>query len=172
MVLRHLTALAGVLTLYACHGEATPSASGAVDGEEAVAHAGPFAPGVEPGSHPEELAIGGVRLHLDPDSCTLTSLRAEQIRSHRLALAPPCHFSAPPGAAPRVVPTDAGDVVIVESSRPSAAPDCDTGLQGLVVRAGEVRPASEVQEVTACPPYEWDDIMYHAFAFDTTDPAR
>ncbi|MCY1059036.1 hypothetical protein [Nannocystis sp. SCPEA4] len=162
MVLRHLTALAGVLTLYACRGEPTPSASGAVDAEGAVLHA----------SLPEDLAVGGVRLHLDPDSCALTSLRAEQIRSHRLALAPPCHFSAPPGAAPRVVTTAAGEVVIVESSRPSAAPDCDTGLQGLVVRAGEVRLASEIQEVTACPPYAWDDIMYHTFAFDRTDPAR
>jgi hypothetical protein len=176
MVLQSLTTLACALALVDCGGAAPMSAEPATPARRQAAptsgtRAGAPAAGSSSEASPE-LVVGDVRLRIHPDTCTLTSIRATRERIHRLALAPPCRFAEAPDGRTRVVRTAAGDVVLAERSVPLGGPDCETSLQAVVVGESDVRLSCEIQRVTACSPYEWDDLLYHTLALDTTGCTR
>lgn len=91
----------------------------------------------------------------------------------------PCQFAKGKDGAVRIVESEAGSVLIVESSRSEAAPspggatsDCDTRLRGVVVTAKGVQLSRDTQKVATCAPAHWDEKMFHVFSLQLVEPSR
>lgn len=169
MVLQAVTALLCLLALAGC-GENAPSppspVGGAPPADPPPSPSPPSAGPPESGPAGEELTLDDTRLRLDSPGCVLSSRRGGHARSARLGLPPPCRFATTRDARPRIVQTARGKVVLVESSRHATPPECDTVLQAVLVDADGMRVSHDTQAVTACPPFEWDEMMYQTFRFD------
>jgi hypothetical protein len=115
----------------------------------------------------EELYIDGVRLLLRSSECLLVAVTVGEEQLHRFEKFPgECHFAKDRDGQSWVVATDHGKAVLVESSVPKDAGNCDTALQVVVITEKGPMLSREVQRVSGCGPGPWDEMMVHVLASD------
>jgi hypothetical protein len=110
------------------------------------------------------IELDSVRLVLE--ECRLRYTSGQGAGAAELGLKPPCAFSRDRDGQPRIVRTERGPMVAVESSRPAPAPGegCETLIRGVLVEGGRVYLSEQTQSVAQCLPAVWDELMFHAFA--------
>ena len=133
---------------------------------EAEPDDGPAA--VEPASYDQSVEIDGVRLGLSAADCVLTaesssSETGEQRLVHRFEVPAACGFASDSTGAVRIVETDSGKAVMVESSRPLER-DCETVTRVVVLTKQGPRVSKAAQRVAMCLPFAWDEMMFHVLA--------
>lgn len=141
---------------------------GSVSDDGANDHAAIEAPRTEdepPASDAEELYVDGVRMTLQPSTCTFTATFLDHELGHHFEFPGACHFAPGPDGQPWIVPTDHGKAVLVEGSTPVDG-QCDTALQIVVVTERGPALSRQVQRVSGCGPGPWDEMMYHVLASD------
>lgn len=111
----------------------------------------------------QTIELDGVRLGLVANECLLTADFGEQRLTHRFEFPAACSFVSDSSGAIRVVTTDSGKAVMVESSRPIER-DCDTATRVVVITREGPRVSNAVQRVAMCAPFEWDEMMFHVLA--------
>jgi len=103
---------------------------------------------------------------LELTDCTLKVTRDGVSVQYRFDFPAECTISPGHEGRPRVVPTPAGQVVIVEASAaPSEAGGwCDTRFRAVIISATGVAVSDDVQSVGSCGPQVWDEKTYHVLA--------
>lgn len=129
---------------------------------EAEPNDGPDDP-VEPALADETVEIDGVTLGLVAADCGLTAEFGDQRLVHRFEFPAACSFATDSPGAVRVVATEAGRAVMVESSKPLDR-DCDTATRVVVITPQGPRVSKAVQRVAMCAPFAWDEMMFHVLA--------
>ena len=129
-------------------GASEPSGRGASSGEESV-------------------LLGNYQMTLD--GCALRYRSEDQSGTLELALPDPCSFSLNSEGGVRIVETQQGRVIAVESSRAAKLPGgrCDTRIRAIVLAGKALRLSARTQRVAQCLPAVWDELMFHAFAAET-----
>ncbi|PRQ06736.1 hypothetical protein [Enhygromyxa salina] len=115
------------------------------------------------GDAPEKIELKGVLLGLDPDDCVLIAELGSQRLEHSFEFPAACHFATDAAGRPRMVETDTGPALIVESSKPIGQ-DCDTALRVVVITSAGPRLSKAEQHVAMCAPSDWDELMFHVLA--------
>ena len=118
---------------------------------------------VEPASYDQSVEIDGVRLGLSAADCVLTAESGEQRLVHRFEVPAACGFASDSTGAVRIVETDSGKAVMVESSRPLER-DCETVTRVVVITKQGPRVSKAAQRVAMCLPFAWDEMMFHVLA--------
>ncbi|MEM6993734.1 MAG: hypothetical protein AAF721_24685 [Myxococcota bacterium] len=119
-----------------------------------------------PDPGPSEVAeVEDVRLTLTAD-CQLTAEQGGETFTHKFRFPAECHFSKDAKAGLRIVATDHGKAVLVESSEPDGDKHCLTSLQVVVVAKEGPRLSKQIQHVAMCAPGVWDEMMFHVLASD------
>jgi hypothetical protein len=117
---------------------------------------------------PEQLERDGMVLGLWPDECRLVAETASVRSEHRFEFPGACRFAVDADGQPRVVATDTGPALIIESSKPLAQ-DCDTALRVVVLTRAGPRLSKAEQRVAMCAPGEWDEMMFHVLASEPVE---
>ncbi|HLT38599.1 MAG TPA: hypothetical protein VK034_20065 [Enhygromyxa sp.] len=124
---------------------------------------------VEPAPPDQTVELDGVRLGLVAADCLLTAELGEQRLVHRFDAAPgACAFASDEAGAVRIVATDQGPAVMVESSRPLER-DCETMTRVVVVTKQGPRVSRAAQRVAMCAPFAWDEMMFHVLASEPVE---
>jgi hypothetical protein len=128
-------------------------------------------------TYDQSVEIDGVRLGLSAADCVLTAELGEQRLVHRFeffsrrpaAEGPAaCTFASDASGAVRIVETEAGKAVMVESSRPLER-DCETATRVVVLTKQGPRVSKAAQRVAMCAPFEWDAMMFHVLASEPVE---
>jgi hypothetical protein len=93
----------------------------------------------------------------------LTAQSSEQRLVHHFEFPAACALVTDSSGAVRIVETEAGKAVMVESSRPLER-DCETTMRVVVITKQGPRVSKSAQRVAMCLPFEWDAMMYHVLA--------
>lgn len=118
----------------------------------------------EPMPPPDEtIEVDGVRIGLAADACMLSADIGEQRFVHVFEFPAKCSFVADSSGAIRIVETDSGKAVMVESSKPLER-DCDTATRVVVITPEGPRVSKAVQRMAMCAPFDWDEMMFHVLA--------
>jgi hypothetical protein len=160
-----LVAIVG-FAVFACSGGKSPQepeqpGDSAVAPVEAEPETGP-----EPGemSTPDQtVEIDGVRMDLYAADCVLRAVSGAEILVHRFEFPAACAFASDSSGAVRIVETETGKAVMVESSRPLEQ-DCETVTRVVVLTKQGPRVSRTAQRVAMCAPFEWDTMMFHVLA--------
>jgi hypothetical protein len=98
----------------------------------------------------------------DRTACRLVQMAPAGDVVLRLPLTGLCTFHRDATGALRVMDTPEGPVFLIETSHPVAegAPDCNTAVLAVRVTPDGAVPAPEPARVAACPPFQWDDVMF------------
>lgn len=111
----------------------------------------------------QTVEIDGVRLGLVAAECVLTAEYGGQRLIHRFKAPGACAFATDDSGAVRIVATDKGKAVMVESSRPLER-DCETMTRVVVLTEQGPRLSKAAQRVAVCAPFDWDAMMFHVLA--------
>lgn len=150
-------ALIGCTANKPTHESEPPHDSAAV--VEAEPQIGPTAG--EPASYDQRVEIDGVTLGLSSADCVLVAeAEGAQRLVHRFEFPAACQFASDESGAVRVVQTETGKAVMVESSRPLAQ-DCETTTRVVVLTEQGPRVSRAQQRVAMCLPFVWDEMMFH-----------
>jgi hypothetical protein len=117
---------------------------------------------------PETIERDGVVLGLWPDECVLLAESGTARIEHRFEFPGACRFAVDDHGKTRVVETDTGPALIVESSKPLAQ-DCDTALRVVVLTREGPRLSKSEQRVAMCAPGDWDEMMFHVLASEPVE---
>lgn len=117
------------------------------------------------GDAPERFEQQGTLLGLFPSECVLVGESNGASVQHHFEFPGECHFATNEDGSVRVVETDTGAALIVESSRP-VEQDCDTALRVVVITKDGPRLSRGEQHVAMCAPGGWDEMMFHVLASD------
>lgn len=116
---------------------------------------------------------------LELRDCELVYGVSAESSSIRMQLPSPCQFAKRKDGSIRIIESENGSVLLVESSRsvltpaPSgAAVDCDTHLRGVIVTDKGVQLSRDIQKVSTCAPALWDEKMFHIFALQPVAPSE
>jgi hypothetical protein len=143
-----------------------PSSGGPVVEVEAEPDDGP-AP-TEVSTPDQSLEIDGVRLGLHAADCVLQAESGAQVLVHRFEYPGACAFASDASGAVRVVETEQGKAVMVESSRPLER-DCETATRVVVITKQGPRVSKAAQRVAMCAPFQWDTMMFHVLASEPVE---
>lgn len=159
--------------LFACTAS-TPPEDSEQPGDDSP-QVGPIEAEPDDGPAPAETAapdqtaeIDGVRLGLVAADCLLTAEQGEQRWVHRFEAPAACAFAGDGSGAVRIVETDTGKAVMVESSRPLER-DCETLTRVVVITPQGPRVSKAAQRVAMCAPFEWDAMMFHVLASEPVE---
>lgn len=123
----------------------------------------------EPASYDQRVEIDGVTLGLSANDCVLVAEVGEQRLVHRFDDFPAdCAFASDASGAVRIVETDTGKAVMVESSRPLER-DCQTATRVVVLTKQGPRVSKAAQRVIVCAPFDWDAMMFHVLASEPVE---
>lgn len=112
---------------------------------------------------PMKVERDGVVLGLWPDECVLLAESSAARVEHRFEFPGACGFAVDREGKPRIVETDTGVALMIESSKP-VAQDCDTALRVVVLGREGPRLSKAEQRVAMCAPGDWDEMMFHVLA--------
>lgn len=122
----------------------------------------------EPASYDQRVEIDGVTLGLSAADCVLAAEIGEQRLVHRFDFPAECAFASDASGAVRIVETDMGKAVMVESSRPLER-DCETATRVVVLTKQGPRVSKTAQRVIVCAPFDWDAMMFHVLASEPVE---
>jgi hypothetical protein len=160
-----LAAIVGV-TFFACSGskptQETEQPSDSIVGPVEAEPEAETEP-VEMSTPDQTVEIDGVRMDLYAADCVLRAVSGAQILVHRFEFPTACAFAGDSSGAVRIVETETGKAVMVESSRPLER-DCETVTRVVVLTKAGPRLSKAAQRVAMCAPFEWDTMMFHVLA--------
>jgi len=136
-------------------------------GEQSAAASEPFRRETVSADADQAVRLGMYQLTLH--GCTLRYANKAKSGSIVFAFPGPCGLSRDSNGAIRIVETDRGLVVAVESSRPAQSPDsgCNTQIRAVALEGQARRLSVQTQTVAQCLPAVWDELMFHAFSAET-----
>jgi hypothetical protein len=123
---------------------------------------------IEVGPPDQTVEIDGVTLGLVADACVLTAEVGERRLVHRFEAPGACMFATDGAGAIRVVETDTGKALMVESSKPLGH-DCETMTRVVVLTKQGPRLSRSAQRVAVCAPFDWDAMMFHVLASEPVE---
>jgi hypothetical protein len=123
---------------------------------------------IEVGTFDQTVEIDGVALGLVADNCVLAADVGDRRIVHRFEGPAACAFATDGSGAVRIVETDTGKAVMVESSKPLDR-DCETMTRVVVLTKQGPRVSKAAQRVAMCAPFEWDAMMFHVLASEPVE---
>jgi hypothetical protein len=123
---------------------------------------------IEVGTPDQTVEIDGVTLGLVAADCVLAADIGDRRLVHRFEAPAACGFATDGAGAVRIVDTDQGKAVMVESSRPLDR-DCETMTRVVVLTRQGPRLSKAAQRVAMCAPFDWDAMMFHVLASEPVE---